>query len=71
MYDEMEDYRRDAELDAMYKDYEVKVTVEFTYKTHARGLDEAEDEAYDSIKDALRGSHLDYDFGEFNTEEMD
>jgi len=71
MYDEMEEYRRDAERDAIYKDYEVKVLVEVTYKTSAKNADEAEDEAYDTIEEALRGKHLDYDFKVFETEEVE
>lgn len=70
MYDEMEDYRMDAERDAMYKEYEVKVVVEFTYNTSARNRDEAENDAYDDIESALRGSYLDYDFKDFDTNEV-
>lgn len=70
MYDEMEEYRMDAERDAIYKDFEVKVVVEFTYKTSARNKDEAENDAYDDIESALRGSYLDYDFKDFDTNEV-
>ena len=71
MYDpDMEEYRRDAERDAIYKDYEVKVVVEFTYKTSARNEEEAKSDAYDDIKSALRGSYLDYDFGDFDAREI-
>ena len=70
MYDEMEEFRRDAARDAIYKDYEVKVLVEFTYKTSAKDDEEAESEAYDAIKGALRGSYLDYDFAKFDPKEI-
>lgn len=71
MYDpDMEEYRRDAERDAIYQDYEVKVTVVFTYKTSAKNEDEAESDAYDDIKSALRGSYLDYDFRDFDAREI-
>lgn len=71
MYDpDMEELKRDAERDAIYKDYEVKVTVVFTYKTSAKNEDEAESDAYDDIKSALRGSYLDYDFGDFDAREI-
>ena len=68
---EREDAYRDAYYGSADKDYEVKVTLEITYRTHAKDTDEAEDEAYDEIKDALRGSYLDYGFIEFKTEERD
>ena len=68
---EREDMLRDVYYDSTQRDYEVKVTLEITYRTHAKDTDEAEDEAYDAIKDALRGSYLDYGFIEFKTEEMD
>ncbi len=68
---EREDLMRDAYFDATHKEYEVKVTLEITYRTTAKTRDEAESDAYDDIKDALRGSHLDYEFTDFETEEMD
>ena len=68
---EMEDMRRDVYYDAIHREYEVKVTVEFTYKTHAKTREEAENDAYDDIKNALRNSYLDYDFADFVTEEVD
>ena len=72
MYDpDLEEYRRDEELARIYKDYEVKVTVVFTYKTSAKNEDEAESDAYDDIKNALRGSYLDYDFKDFNSKEVE
>ncbi len=67
---DMDDYRRDAEYDATQDDYEVTVTVQFTYKTHARSQDEARNEAYDEIDSALRGSYLDYEFAELVAEEV-
>ena len=71
MYDpDMEELKRDEELAQIYKDYEVKVTVVFTYKTSAKNEDEAESDAYDDIKSALRGSYLDYDFGDFDAREI-
>ena len=70
MYDEMEEYRRDAERDAIYKDYEVKFLLEVTYRTSAKNDEEAENEDYDAIKSALRGSYLDYDFGDFDAREI-
>ncbi len=71
MYDpDLEELKRDAERDAIYQDYEVKVTVVFTYKTSAKNEDEAESDAYDDIKSALRGSYLDYDFGDFDAREI-
>ena len=72
MYDpDLEEYRRDEELAQIYKDYEVKVTVVFTYKTSAKNEDKAESDAYDDIKNALRGSYLDYDFKDFNSKEVE
>ena len=72
MFDpDLERFRRDAERDMIYKDFEVKVLVEFTYKTSAKNEDEAESDAYDDIKNALRGSYLDYDFKDFNSKEVE
>lgn len=68
---EREDMRRDVEIDAQYRKYKVTVTVELEYTTSAKSSDEAEDEAYEAINDVLRGSHLDYDFNEFESEEID
>ena len=66
-----EKLRRDVYYDATHKEYEVKVTVEFTYITSAKNKDEAESYAYADIRQALRGSYLDYDFADFTTEERD
>ena len=66
-----EDMWNDARIDAQYNRYEVEVTVKFKYRVSARNKDDAECEAYDDIKDALRGSHLDYEFDKINTEEVD
>ena len=72
MFDpDMEEYRRDEELAQVYKDYEVTVKLEITYKTSARNKDEAENEAYDEIKSVLRGSYLDYDFEDFDSKEVE
>ena len=68
---EREDMMRDAYFDATHQQYEVKVTLEITYRTTAKSRDEAESDAYDDIKDALRGSYLDYEFMNFKAEEMD
>ena len=68
---EREDMLRDVFYDSTQRDYEVKATLEITYRTHAKDRDEAEDEAFDAIKEALRGSYLDYGFTKFETEEMD
>ena len=68
---EREDMERDVYFDATHQQYEVKVTLEITYRTTAKSIDEAEDTAYDDIKDALRGSYLDYEFMDFTTEEME
>ena len=72
MFDpDMEEYRRDAERDAIYDDYRVLVGVVFSIKTSAKSRDEAESEAYDTIEEALRGKHLDYDFKVFETEKWE
>ena len=72
MFDpDLERFRRDAERDMIYKDFEVKVLVEFTYKTSAKNDEEAENDAYDDIKSALRGSYLDYDFLSFDPKEVE
>jgi len=68
---EKEDMRRDAYYDATHKEYEVKITVEFTYITHAKSSDEAESEAYDEIEDALRGAYLDYYITDWKSEEVE
>ena len=67
---EREDMLADATYDAQNTDYTVKVTVQFTYPVSARTRLEAESEAYDAIKTALRGSYLDYDFEVFETEKL-
>lgn len=72
MYDpDMEELRRDVCFDATRQQYEVKVTLEITYRTTAKSRDEAEDAAYDDIKEALRGSYLDYGFIDFKSEEVE
>lgn len=68
---EREDMMRDAYYDATHSRYEVKVTVEFTYRTTAKTRGEAVDIACEDIAEALRGSYLDYDYVEFDTEKVD
>lgn len=69
---EREDMRRDVEIDAQFRKYRVAVPVVVTYVTHERSREEAECEAYEAVRDALRAAHLDYDFDEeFDTEEVD
>lgn len=71
MFDpDLEEYRRDAERDAIYDDYRVLVGVVFSIKTSAKSRDEAESEAYDMIEEALRGKHFDYDFKVFESERL-
>ena len=68
---EREDMRRDVEIDAQRRKYKVKVTVEFEYTTSAKSSGEAVDIACEDIAEALRGSYLDYDYVEFDTEKVD
>ena len=68
---EREDMIRDAQIDAEYKTYDVTITVSFIKRVKARNSDEAENELYDDIEYALKGSHLDYDFYEFDSDEIE
>ena len=61
--------RMDALRDEERKSYKVTVTVKFEYVTAAKDVDEAESDAYDDIENVLKGSYLDYEFYEFDTEE--
>jgi len=68
---EREDYTRDAYYDATHSRYDVTITVNFTKRITAKTQDEAENDLYDEIRAALRGSHLDYSVYEFDAEEVD
>ena len=71
MYDpDMEEYRRDAERDAIYDDYMVHIGLGFSIPVSAKNKDDAESEAYDMIEEALRGKHFDYDFKVFESERL-
>jgi len=64
----MEDYWRDACYDAQHRNYKVTVTVAIEVEVTATDNDAAEDIAYDQIKNAMRGSKLDYSFENFETD---
>lgn len=68
---EREDMRRDVEVDAQYRKYKVTITVEVERTVSARNADDAEDQVFDEIRDAFRGSRLDYDCVLFESEESE
>ena len=66
---DMEDYKRDAELDSKYKSYKVISTVDIEHTITATSEEEAENIAYDQVEEALRGQ--DYAINHIEAEEED